>query len=294
SRFVLFESARVIACSRDRWTPSAWGGGRAMVARAPGTADRTCPVCAPRTPTTRKDAAAASVARRTRDVAKLFIPWLLCQLLYARNGGKVSENPFISSGFAGIEAGGPPPGFHRRQDGRLLRAPRPRDRTPRMKSAARRRLERRGRFPGERPRSRARRPPLRRSGRGDERRRVGMQRTPDHGVGAPLLHDRAEIHHGDAIRDAADDREVVRDEEIGEPAALAQVEQEVDDLGRDRDVEGRDGLVAHEQARSRRESARDRDPLTLASRELRRKPFRDLRSEADVREQRPDAGADLA
>ena len=43
---------------------------------------------------------------------------------------------------------------------------------------------------------------------------------------------RAEIHHRDAVGDVLHHREIVRDEDVGEPEALLQVAQQVEDLRR--------------------------------------------------------------
>jgi hypothetical protein len=44
---------------------------------------------------------------------------------------------------------------------------------------------------------------------------------------------------------------------------LLKVLQQVEDLGLDRDVERRDGLVADDEARAKRERSGDADPLPL-------------------------------
>ena len=49
----------------------------------------------------------------------------------------------------------------------------------------------------------------------------------------------------------ANDREVVRDEEIGQPEVALQVLEQVEDLRLDRDVERGDRLVGDEQLRAR-------------------------------------------
>ena len=66
----------------------------------------------------------------------------------------------------------------------------------------------------------------------------------------------------------ADDREIVRDEEVGELELLLELFEQVDHLRLDRDVEGGDGLVGDDEVRVGRESAREADPLALAAREL--------------------------
>ena len=64
------------------------------------------------------------------------------------------------------------------------------------------------------------------------------------------------------------DREVVGDEEVGEAQLLLEVLEEVEDLGLDGDVEGRDGLVADDELRVEGEGAGDADALALAAGEL--------------------------
>ncbi len=71
-------------------------------------------------------------------------------------------------------------------------------------------------------------------------------RAKSSSVGSDLDH-LAEVHDGDPVADVAHDREVVRDEEVGEVEVVLQVGEQVDDLRLDRDVERRDGLVADDQ-----------------------------------------------
>ena len=67
---------------------------------------------------------------------------------------------------------------------------------------------------------------------------------------------------------------------VGEVELLLQVLQQVDDLRLDRDVQGRDGLVADDQARVEGDGP-CLDPLPLASRELVRVAVVVLGVEAD-------------
>ena len=85
---------------------------------------------------------------------------------------------------------------------------------------------------------------------------LATRRELDHAAGA---------HHRDAVGDIIDDREVVRDEEIGEPDLLLQVLQEIEDLRLDGDVERRDRLVADDELGLQRQSARDADALPLTA-----------------------------
>jgi hypothetical protein len=67
--------------------------------------------------------------------------------------------------------------------------------------------------------------------RGQERPRVGVDRRREQVVGVRDLDDAAEIHHRDSVRDVPHDREIVRDEEVGQPELALQILQQVDDLG---------------------------------------------------------------
>ena len=80
--------------------------------------------------------------------------------------------------------------------------------------------------------------------------------------------DAAEIHDGDPVGDVPHHGEVVADEEVGEGEALLQVGEEIEDLRLDRDVERRQRLVRHDEARGADRGARDGDALALAAGEL--------------------------
>ena len=84
-------------------------------------------------------------------------------------------------------------------------------------------------------------------------------------------------------------RQVVADEDVGEPEALLQVLQQVEDLAADRDVERRHGLVADDQLGLHRQRAGDGDALALAAGELVRIALRVLAPQADDAQQLGDA-----
>jgi hypothetical protein len=98
--------------------------------------------------------------------------------------------------------------------------------------------------------------------------RVRVGRADVHLVGVPLLDDLAEVHHGDAVAEVADDGQVVGNEQVRQPEPVLQVAQKVDDLGLRRDVEGGYRLVAHEQAGLEGQRPGDGDALALATGEL--------------------------
>ena len=67
---------------------------------------------------------------------------------------------------------------------------------------------------------------------------------------------------------------------------LAKLRQEIQHLRGDGDVERGNRLVANDELGARRESARDRDPLALSARQLRRKAAGDVGGQTDFRQQR--------
>jgi hypothetical protein len=77
----------------------------------------------------------------------------------------------------------------------------------------------------------------------------------------------------------------VRDEDHREAERLPEVEQEPQDLGLDRHVEGGQGLVGEQELRLHGEGPGDADPLPLAARELARVLVRVGRSEPHLHEQ---------
>src|SRR5215831_19226106 len=104
--------------------------------------------------------------------------------------------------------------------------------------------------------------------RGEQHLSVGMLGVEVERLARADLHDLPEVHHGDAVRHVQDDVEVVRDEEIGEAEASAQIHEEIQHLRLDRHVEGGHGLVSHDEARLEGQGRRDADALALAARQL--------------------------
>ena len=99
---------------------------------------------------------------------------------------------------------------------------------------------------------------------GEERRRVRVLGSAEELVGRRQLHHAPDVHHGHAVADVSHDAQVVRHEEIRQPKLGLQIEQEIQDLGLHRHVQGRDGLIGDHQARVQGERARDADALSLA------------------------------
>jgi hypothetical protein len=77
------------------------------------------------------------------------------------------------------------------------------------------------------------------------------------------LDDGAMMHDERPVADLPNDCKVVRDEEVRDPAGVADVGEKVEDLRLDRDVESGDRFVQDEQAGLGGQSPGDRDPLAL-------------------------------
>src|SRR5581483_8788632 len=121
--------------------------------------------------------------------------------------------------------------------------------------------------------------------RGQQRLRVGVLRVLVDLISVGDLDDLASVHDGDAPGDVPNDREVVRDEQIRQPQPVLEVLEEVHDLRPDRDVERRDGFVAHDEVRLERQRPRDPDPLPLAAAERVGIPVDGVGGEPDELEQ---------
>ena len=115
--------------------------------------------------------------------------------------------------------------------------------------------------------------------------RVGHDRSLVEIFGRRDLDELPQVHDSDPVAHVADDPEVVRDEDVGEGELLLEIVQQVQHLGLDRDVEGRDRLVRDDQLRIEGEGPSDADPLPLAARELVGKAVVVLGGEADRLEQ---------
>ena len=89
---------------------------------------------------------------------------------------------------------------------------------------------------------------------------VDLPRRPD-------LDDLAEVHDRHAVADIGNGGEVMGDEQVGQPEALLQIGEQVEDLRLDRHVERGDRLVADDQRRVDDQRPRDGDTLALAAAE---------------------------
>jgi len=102
------------------------------------------------------------------------------------------------------------------------------------------------------------------------------------------FHDLAEVHDRDVVGDVPHHREVVRDEQVCEPALPLQIGEQVEDLCLHRHVERAHGFVAYDELRLDRQRPGDPHALPLPTRQLVRVAFGERGVESDLVEQRRD------
>ena len=113
-------------------------------------------------------------------------------------------------------------------------------------------------------------------------------------VGFRTLLDRlAAIHHQHVVRDVADHRQVVADEQIGQAELVLQVHHQVQHLRLDRNVERRDRFVGHHDPRPQHQRARDGDALALTAGEHVRIAAVLIRPQPDLGHHRPRRARDV-
>ena len=142
-------------------------------------------------------------------------------------------------------------------------------RAPRVKVAARRGFARTRNVTREDDPLAFRTPSGVRSGYGREKGSgVGMPRIPIEILRIRHLDHPTQIHHGDPITHVLDEREVVRDEEVGEAQIPLEVVEKVHHLSLHGDVQGADRLVQDQKVRLHGERSRDPETLALSTTEL--------------------------
>ena len=98
-----------------------------------------------------------------------------------------------------------------------------------------------------------------------QRARIGMTRPAEQLVRRRRFDQPSQIHHRDMVADMRDHAQIVADEQEGYAEIALEALEQVEYVGLDRDVERRDGLVGHHEARIGYERACDRDTLALAA-----------------------------
>ncbi len=97
---------------------------------------------------------------------------------------------------------------------------------------------------------------------------VGVEWLAEKVVGGRLLDDLPRVHHRHPVHHAANDLEVVADEEQRQAEVLDQTVEEAEDLHPGDGVECRGGLVGDQKTRIARKGESQHDPLRLAPRKL--------------------------
>jgi hypothetical protein len=83
-----------------------------------------------------------------------------------------------------------------------------------------------------------------------------------------VLDDASALENGYGIRELADQRKVVGDEQVRQPQLVLQAEEQVDEAGLHGDVQRRGRLVQDDDVRPQHQRPGDRDPLALTARQL--------------------------
>ena len=94
--------------------------------------------------------------------------------------------------------------------------------------------------------------------RGEKSLGVGVARTTQDLLGFANLYDVPEVHDGDAVGNQLNNRQVMRDEKVGQSEIRLDVHHQVDDLRLNGDIQGGNRFVANDQARFQRQRAGER------------------------------------
>ena len=129
---------------------------------------------------------------------------------------------------------------------------------------------------------------------GCQRARVRVHGRREDLIAGPLLDDAPRVHDRDPPAHRGERRQVVGDEDDGQPEALLEVLQQPQHLSLDHDVQRGGRLVGDQQARLAGEREADEDALALAAGELVRVVARAARRQADELQKLADARRHLA
>ena len=82
------------------------------------------------------------------------------------------------------------------------------------------------------------------------------------------LHNLTQVHDRHPVAHVFDDTQVVGDDDVGQLEFALEILEQVDDLGLDGNVQGRNRLIGDDQLGVEGQRPRNADPLTLAAAEL--------------------------
>ncbi len=118
--------------------------------------------------------------------------------------------------------------------------------------------------------------------RGDQRASIRVQRIIKQFLRVGDLDDAPLINNTDTVRNKTDDRQVVRDEQVGYLLLFLELLEEIEHLGADGHVQRGDRLIGHDQFRLHDHRAGQADTLALTAGELMRIPGQVFRQETDL------------
>ena len=127
----------------------------------------------------------------------------------------------------------------------------------------------------------------------DERPGVVVGGRAEQLGGRPGLDDLAQVHHRDVVGQVVDHRQVVRHHQVAELVLGLERGHQVEDLGPDRHVQRRHGLVGHDQRRAGGQGAGQADALALPAGQLARVPVELAHGQPGLLGQLPDLAAAL-
>ena len=109
---------------------------------------------------------------------------------------------------------------------------------------------------------------VRRGNRREKALSVGMPGVPVQLTRCGLFHDSAQVHHHDAVRHVLHHRKIVGHEEQREAEILLEIDEQVENLGLNREIQSGHRLVAHDEGGVGGQGPGDADSLALSPGEL--------------------------
>ena len=97
---------------------------------------------------------------------------------------------------------------------------------------------------------------------------IGMPGRGEQGFGVCQLTHPAQVHDGHPGTEVFYHREIVGNEQVGQTAAFLGIHQQIQHLGLDRHIQGRDGLIGNDKFRVHRQGAGNGNPLALTTGKL--------------------------
>jgi hypothetical protein len=97
---------------------------------------------------------------------------------------------------------------------------------------------------------------------------IGMAGGREQGVNRRTFNHPPEIHHGNIVGNVLNHAQIVCDKQVCQMAAALYLFEQIQDLGLNRDIQGRRWFIQYEQIRLQNQGPCEGNPLTLPPREL--------------------------